>query len=479
MLPIHDLPVPRIVRFCLIITAPLCLLQAQVNPALAGSPAAKSDLTPKRVVGELCHVRVQFELDGELTLKADGENPAKSPVKVKAQLAYDEKTLQMDAAGRAASSTVRHYESAQATIEYRQGALQPRLREDRRIVAVSAPGPHDVILYSPLGPLDHDELDLIDVPANSALIDVLLPGRPVGVGETWSLQTDWLAPLLGLDAVHTSSIACKLDRVEKHLATVHVQGTISGSVDGVASEMTLAAKLGFDTQLKRITWYAMSLREKRAVGHAHPGLEATARVQLTVQPRSQVPALHADILADLPLTADPASQLLEFRSPTGGFELLADRRWHVLIERPDVSVLRMVERGDLIAQVNISALPPLEEGETFTIVDFQQDVQRALDKHFGEFITASESITDTGLHVMRVETTGQTNGLAIAWIYYHVSDDTGRRLACVFTCESALAERFAAVDQSLVSSLRLVGKTAGRITDAAAKTPTAGPSRTR
>ena len=116
------------------------------------------------------------------------------------------------------------------------------------------------------------------------------------------------------------------------------------------------------------------------------------------------------MLADLNLKPDEPARLLEFRSPAGGFELLLDRRWHVMIEREDVSVLRMVDRGDLIAQANISALPPLEQGEAFTIVDFQQDVKRALADHFGEFVTASESVTDSGLHVMRVVTTGKIDG---------------------------------------------------------------------
>jgi len=167
--------------------------------------------------------------------------------------------------------------------------------------------------------------------------------------------------------------------------------------------------------------------------------------------------------------------LLEFQSPSGGFEMLLDRRWHVMIEREDVSVLRMVERGDLIAQANISSLQPLDPGETFSMVDFQQDVKRALADHFGEFVTASESVTDSGLRVMRVVTTGQIDGLSIDWVYYHVMDDAGRRLSCVFTYEAALSDRFGAVDQSLLSSLKLVDKKAGHISDAAER-PSPGPS---
>lgn len=467
----------RFIHAYLIIVAPLCLLQLEANPTMAAVRGDKVNLTPALSAGDTYRVKVQFELDGDLKLKAEGSQPAKSPVKVNAQLIYNEKTLQVHDGHRLAASAVRDYESARATIKYREGSVRPQLREDRRIVAVAADSPQDVVLFSPLGPLDRDELDLLNVPASSALVDVILPGRSVAVGETWKLDSDWLAPLLGLDAVDHSSVVCTLQRVDKNLAVIHAQGTVTGSVEGVSSQLSVAAKISFDTQLKRITWFAMSLKESRAVGHAYPGLEATARVQMAVQRQVNVPALHNEVLADLNLKPDEPARLLEFHSPSGGFEMLLDRRWHVMIERADVSVLRLVDRGDLVAQVNFSALPKLKEGETFSIVDFQQDVKRALADHFGEFVTASESVTDHGLRVMRVVTTGQAKDLSIDWIYYHVTDEQGRRLSCVFTHEAELAERFGACDQSVVSSLQFTDVTAGRVTDAAQRPSTAGAAR--
>jgi hypothetical protein len=444
---------------------------------MAAGGGKKIDLTPALSDGDQSQVKVVFQMDGELELTVEGKQPVKAPVKVKAQLVYDEKMLQVQSAEHRATSAVRNYETAEAVIEYREGAMRPRLRDDRRVVAVVAEKPDDVVLFSPMGPLDRDELDLVSVPANSAMIDVLLPNRLVVVGETWKLSSDWIAPLVGLDAVHRSTVECKLDRVEKGLAIVHCQGAISGSVAGVSSEITLAAKYSFDTQRKRISWLAMTLREKRALGHAHPGLEATARVQMAIEKGSNVAALHPSVLADLNLQADDPARLLEFRSPTGGFQVLLDRRWHVMIEREDVSVLRLVDRGDLIAQCNITALPPLEKGETFSMVDFQQDIKRALADHLGEFVTASESVTDGGLHVMRVVTTGKVSELPIEWVYYHLTDNQGRRASCVYTYETALADRFGATDQSLVSSLQFVEKTAGNVSDSASRSLPRAPQK--
>jgi hypothetical protein len=240
------------------------------------------------------------------------------------------------------------------------------------------------------------------------------------------------------------------------MAVIHATGSVNGASGGVSSDVAVAAKFTFDLTRKRTTWFAMSIKERRSVGHAQPGIEATARIQMAMTARSTVPTLHPDVLADLNLKADAASRLLEFRSPSGGFELLLDRNWHVMIERQDVSVLRLVDRGDLLAQCNISALAPVDEGEQFTILDFQEDVKRALDANLGEFLAASESLTDGGLHVMRIVATGKISDLSIDWVYYHISDDEGRRVSCVFTYESELSDRFAAADQAVTSSLRFI-----------------------
>ena len=183
----------------------------------------------------------------------------------------------------------------------------------------------------------------------------------------------------------------------------------------------------------------------------------TPRISLSPWTNRSV-SCHPDILADLNLTADDTTRLVEFASSEGGFELLLGRDWHEMIDREDVSVLRLVNRGDLIAQCNISALPSMEDGVPFTLIDFQQDVKNALDKSFGDFVTSSEEVNDHGLHVMRVVASGMISDLSINWVYYHITNNQGLRASCVFTCEAELADRFGAIDQSVISSFRFRDK---------------------
>jgi hypothetical protein len=348
--------------------------------------------------------------------------------------------------------------------------MESALREDRQIVAAEAKQADEVTIFSPLGPLTRDELDLVDVPGNSLLVDRLLPGKRVTVGQTWKLESKALAPLFVLEAVNESDIECQLKSVKKGLAIVYLRGTISGAVGGVGSEIRLAAKYNFDVEQQRVTWFALSMKEKRAIGHAQPGLDITARLQMALSKASQVPELDDRLLSDLSLEPDDASRLLEFKSERAGFQLLTNRTWRTMIDRQDVAVMRMVDRGDLIAQCNLSPLPKLAEREPFGMEQFQQDIKRILDENFGEFVTASESQTESGLQVLRVVAAGTVSDLPIQWVYYHLTNPAGRRASCVFTLESRLVDRFEGADHTLISSFRFTQVTATAAKeDAAAK----------
>lgn len=444
------------------IVVSLCFLQVGHSVATMTREQGQVSLSHVAREGDVQFVRVVFEVDGNLRLRtAANEQAVTTPVRVKAELAYDERFVEVGSAAR----TVRYYDTAEAVIAFREGSLRPTLREERNVVACAVSAADQGVLYSPLGPLTRDELDLITVPANSAVIQTLLPQRAVAQGEKWKVTSDFLPAIVGLDAVGKVELECTLDRVDAEQAIVHASGTVEGTAHGVVSEMVLAAKYRYDRRQQRITWLAMNVKEKRAIGHAHPGVEATARVQMTLQPKADSSRINADWIAQLDLQPSPPAKMIEFESPEGGFGLLLDRAWHVMIERRDVSVLRLVDRGDLIAQCNISALPPLDEGIKFTLIDFQQDIRRVLDKRLGEFITASESVNDNGLHLMRVVVHGQVSDLPIEWVYYHLSDDQGRRASFVCTYEASLAERFGGADHTLVGSFRFLEASSGPAVD--------------
>ena len=62
-------------------------------------------------------------------------------------------------------------------------------------------------MFSPSGPLTQEELDLITIPANSLLVEQLLPDQDVAPGDKWQHNDDLLAALLNLDAIGHSEVS--------------------------------------------------------------------------------------------------------------------------------------------------------------------------------------------------------------------------------------------------------------------------------
>jgi hypothetical protein len=128
----------------------------------------------------------------------------------------------------------------------------------------------------------------------------------------------------------------------------------------------------------------------------------------------------------------------------------------------------MIEQGELIAQCNISSLPDLADGKRVQLPEFQADIEKALEKNFGQFVEASQQKNESGHRVLRAVVSGLASELPIQWIYYHLSDDTGRQTALVFAMDAKIVEKFAAADEAIVGTFEFMAR--------AAPTPAPTPS---
>jgi hypothetical protein len=397
-------------------------------------------------------IRAAVEVKGDVQLDQDKSESPRLPLLVQATLVYDEKLLPTQEASGTRRS-VRYYHQAEASIKIGNSSLGPSLRDDRRIVVVRA-NRDGCLLFSPLGPLTRDELELIDVQGNSLLWGCLLPRTAVAVGDSWEVERDAFGLLLGMDAVTQCDVRGTLTSVTDGVALVDLAGSVSGAVGGVESQVQIKAKCNFDLGRKQVTWFAASLREKRAISHAEPGFEVTARLRVAAGPLDESPSLSDRSLAGLSLEPDSGANLLAFDAERSNFSLIHDRRWRTIVDRPGLCLLRMVDRGTLIAQCNISELPDLESGKAFTLEAFQADVQRSLGPSFGQFVEAQQTTGENGVKVYRVVVSGSSSDVPIQWTYYHLADNAGRRASLAFTLEEKRLEQFAEADRVLVDSFQ-------------------------
>lgn len=409
-------------------------------------------LQSARKPGQIDRVKVVLEVGGDVLTAAEGE-VNRDKMSVVCNLQYDEKTLDGPAGHPEASRSVRYYDTAEAVVKVGRDGFKPMLRSDRRLI-VARLDSQNVLLFCPTGPLTRDELELVDVLGNSLLFDRFLPEGRTGVGDSWKPSTDLLAAFLGLDAVAESTVESVLTEVTQDLARIEMAGRLEGAVHGVSSEIQLKAKYRFDRRRQRIDWFGLWIQEQRNSSPVADGVDATALVRVQVTPKAESSHLSQAALAGLPLEPAEGLRRLAYESPGGAWQLTYDRCWYLTTEHRDLSVLRMLVRGELVAQCNLSPLAKLPAGRFPSIAQFQADVQRALGESFGQLVNAGESAGEAGYRVYKVVVRGEVSELPIQWRYYLVGDEQGRRAALVFTVEERLADRLADADRELVDSLR-------------------------
>jgi len=424
-----------------------------LKPLLAEETKEIYSFRSQRTVGDIDRIEAALDVGGDLKVVEDNK-VQRFKMSVLANLTYHERSLELATAPTATWRAIRYYDSSGAMIQVDGHSTKPVLREDRRLIGVEVAGPKTT-LFSPHGSLTRDELDLVDLLGNSLLMDCLLPEQPVRVGDQWKHSADLITALLGLDAVSEADVSSTLLTVSAERARFEMNGRVAGAVGGVTTDLEVKAKYHFDLKTNRVTWFGLLIKEDRSVGHIGPGLEVTARLQMKIEPGKQEPQLSDRALAGLTLHPTPELTTLTYASPEGGWGFAYDRNWHVTSDDAKLAVLRLVKRGEFVAQCTVSSLPNATLGKELTLAAFQDDVKHGLGKSFKQFVEAGQSANARDYRVYRVVVDGEASELPIRWVYYYVADKYGRQVVLAFTVEGRLLKAFDKADEQLLSSLHL------------------------
>ncbi len=418
---------------------------------LAASCLPQSGLAePLHLIGPLAgkgyRVKTVFEVTGKLvTRDRPNASAAEHPLNVLGEHVFEERVLDAET-GR----SLRYYQQAKAKFVVDGRANSSQLRDSMRWIVVD-PTKGEASHYAPLGPLTRYELDLVEVPGASSLINRLLPKEPVTVDEKWHPSDELLAQMLGLDHVTANEVQSQIVEVDDELVRMTLAGNLIGSVEGVVTDVELTGKFNYSREAKRIVWLALAISEDREIGVSTPGLKVTARLRMVIGSDAELQHLDRQAIKRFGGRPAEAATLLEHTSDNGDFMLLHDRRWHVFTERPAMTVLRCIEDDRMIAQCNIRMLPAA--GQPLTMTKFQQGIRESLGESIDQIVDTQETSTAKGDEVLRVVATGNVSSTPIQWVYYHVTHEDGRRLSCVFTMSADDVERFGAEDLSLIETL--------------------------
>lgn len=388
----------------------------------AADNASRVSITLK-VNGSLQHA-VQVDSRAEVQAAKPVDKTLEFPLRVVGRLMYDEVLRGGQNQDALSAKSVRHYHHAEADVRVGKHADQIRLRDDRRFVTAAAVD--EPLLYCLDGPLTREELDLIDVPGDSLLLDQLLPQRSVQVGDKWKPDLDIMAKLVNWNKVSDGEVICQLTQIVNGLAIVSLNGRLTGKADSAESSIQLSGEFRYDIHWRRITWLQLDINEKRQSGLVQPGFDVATALRMRVQPVDQSQMLTAGIRAAA-WQANPDSQSFLLLKPrSSAIEMTHDRRWHLTGDFPRRLVMRCLDEGKLLAQLNVSELAKLPAGRVLSLEEFQKDTQEALGDRFREFISATKDQTSE-YRVLRIVAAGIVSDVPIHWIYYHVNDPSGRR----------------------------------------------------
>src|SRR5262249_6657779 len=148
------------------------------------------------------------------------------------------------------------------------------------------------------------------------------------------------------------------DKVEKGLAHLSISGSASGIDLGASVKLTIRANAIFDLKARRLTALTWNQHDEREQGPISPALKADVVVTLKRTPDAPVQQLNDLALIPMPEKFEqkvPESMTqVTYADAKKRFDLVHSRDWQTVAQTDDHLVLRLMERGDLVAQVTVA-----------------------------------------------------------------------------------------------------------------------------
>ncbi|VAX41837.1 hypothetical protein MNBD_PLANCTO02-1673 [hydrothermal vent metagenome] len=434
----------------LVATVGLLLL----SPLLA--QAKKYSLEEKADDGRVFAVEGKMTVSGELKTAAREQKVITMPLKVKANLYYQERRLSGTGRDAKALRSLRYYERAAAEIKVAKQVSFKQLSSTHQLLV--AQGTRErVLFYSPRLMMKPNDLELLNVAGDSLAILGLLPDQPVEIAETWTPDSWVIQMLTSTEAINKSNLVCKLESVNAGIAEISFEGSIAGATSGTDASSTIKGRFKYDIAKKHMTQIDIIQTEKRSVGATSPGMNVTAKMSYTRTLLEKKSHLTDKLANSIPLEPDAQLLLVTFDA-TWNSRVTVGRNWKVFHKNSNVAVLRLLEKGSLIAQCNISYVPTAAPGQHLSEKQFQTNIHTALGDKLTKITKAELLKTNDKLYIYRVIATGKSNGIEMNWLYYLCANPDGRQTSFVFAVESKQQEKLANRDVAIVTSIQFLKK---------------------
>jgi hypothetical protein len=402
--------------------------------------------------GDCFRVRLEMKLQGEMRVTRNGRQV---PLKLQALSGHDfwERTLSVGKESYPDKSC-RSYDRAHAVIDRERDHSDRSLRNERSLIVAQRVKDHSTV-YCPLGALTRDELELTAEHFDTLAISGLLPDKPVAIGATWRIANSAAQALCSFEGLTEQSLECKLEEVKEDSARIRLSGLGKGIELGAMIKLKLEGVLQYDMKSKRIVAVEWVQHDERDQGPASPAATIDTTINITRSAVDQPGSLSDIAIVSVPDGFDPPAALLqlEFHDPKGRFDYLAAREWQTVVNGEEHTVLRLMDSGEFVSQVTITAWTTAEKGKHLSPDEFRKAMEETPGWQMDQELQASEMPADGGRWIYRLSTQGQLDGDKVLQNFYLVAGPDGQQVVLAFTLPPKDADRVATRELSLVSSL--------------------------
>ncbi|HXG10039.1 MAG TPA: hypothetical protein VNK04_09635 [Gemmataceae bacterium] len=402
--------------------------------------------------GDCFHVQIDLTLQGELRISRDGK-PTSLKLTAAVSHEFSERVLHVGPTGLADRSA-RIYETAKAEITVADSCSRRTLRPERRLVAAQR-HKDQPLAYSPAGPLTYEEAELIGGHFDSLALTGLLPGREVAVGERWKVPPAVVQALCHFEGLTEHDLTGKLDKVEGKTAHVSITGSATGIDLGALVKLKVEAVCRFDLESGRLVRLEWKQHDEREQGPANPAATLRAATVLRRTPIEPPSSLSLVALVSVPVDFNPPEPMIQiaYRDPQGRFELMHGREWHLVGQTADHVILRMLDRGDFVAQLTVTPWTPAEKGKHLSPEAFKEAMADTPGWEPDRELQAGEVPAADGRWIYRISAVGSLDGVEVLQNFYLVAGPGGEQVVLAFTMSPKQAERLGSRDLAIVGSV--------------------------
>lgn len=430
-------------------------------------------LRSSRIPGSTDIVEIGLEGVGEIH-RSGGEESSRSvsgKMEVVAGFRYEERTAAYRVGPESIElESLRQYDQAGMKRNF-DGSVDIPLLDSTRKHMISRYDGKILTQYSPAGALKSDQFLLIDeLPANTLLLDLLLPNREVRLGDEWTLSNETLCALLGWDAVENNTVRLVLTAMIDDMAEVHLflgdagmdkdgnplPSTLQGASMGAPISADLQGVYQFDLKSNRMTWFGLSVTEQRGESLVEPGLDWKATVRIRIAPLSAPNRLTDDVVQQCKIEPTPERLDLVYNGKKGPWGFRHSRAWRMIEDSEQSAALIFVSKGEGVAQCNILSNGQIDRATIPSMDEYKEELKKGLGERFGRFVTDSVYRNDFNDDILAVMIDGQFEEIPFRWLYYLITDAAGHQVTVMFEIRADKLQEYGDSGREIVDTFRLI-----------------------